>query len=84
MAEKPIGKITHYYDNILVAVINLDKGVNLKKGEEIHIKGKQTDFSQKVDSLQIDHKDVDSVKAGDSFGLKMEQAVKEADIVYKV
>lgn len=80
MEEKLIGKISHYYDNIGVGIIEL-KGV-LKNGDTIHIKGKATDFEETVDSMQIEHEQVDKAKKGDVIGIKVKQKVKEGDEVY--
>jgi GTPase len=82
MAESTLGKVTHYYDKVGAAVIQLNPGAKLKKGDRVQIKGSNTDFTQAVNSLQLDHQDVDSVKAGDSFGLKVNQKVHENDQVY--
>ena len=82
MAQKVLGKVTHYFDHLGVAVMNLGKGVSLKKGDRLQFKGNKTDFSQEVGSLQVEHADVSQVKAGDDFGLKVEQAVREGDQVY--
>ena len=79
MADKVIGKVTHYYDKVGVAVIQLEKGASLKKGDKVQIKGHDTDFTQTVSSLQLDHQDVDSVKAGDDFGLKVDKKVHEGN-----
>jgi putative protease len=82
MADKPIGKVTHYFDKVGVAVVQLEKGTMLKKGDKIQIKGNNTDFTQTISSLQLDHQDVDSVKAGDDFGLKVDQKVHEGNQVF--
>lgn len=82
MAQKAIGKVAHYYDHLGVAVVQLAKGASIKKGDSVQFKGNNTDFTQKVDSLQLDHKDVDSVKAGDDFGLKVDKKVHDGDQVY--
>ena len=82
MAQKILGKVTHYFDHLGVAVIGLEKGVSLKKGDQIQFKGSKTDFGQAVDSLQVDHADVDKAKAGDDFGLKVDKPVREGDKVY--
>ncbi len=82
MAQKVLGKVTHYYDHLGVAVIKLSKGAALKKGDKVQFKGANTDFTQKVGSLQLDHKDVDAVKAGDDFGLKVDQKVHEGNTVH--
>ena len=57
MAEEQIGKIIHYYNKIGVAVVQLQG--NLKVGDTIHVKGKVSDFEQAIESLQLDHKNVD-------------------------
>jgi putative protease len=82
MAEKEVGEIIHYYDRIGVAIIKLNR--SLKTGETIHIKGAKTDFAQKVDSMQIEHKDIDEAKKGESVGLKVNEQVKESDKVFAV
>ena len=79
---KLIGKITHYFGNIGVAVIDLLD--TLKEGDEIRIVGGETDFTQKVESMEVEHKKVDKAKKGDSVGLKVEQKVREDYKVYKV
>lgn len=81
MAETSIGKVTHYFDKLSVAVIKLDAGCKLEKGAHIHIKGHATDFTQEVTSLQADHADIESVKTGDDFGIKVNQPVREGDMV---
>jgi translation initiation factor IF-2 len=78
-----VGKISHYFDKISVAVVDVAKG-KLKVGDTIRIKGTTTDFEQKIDSMQVEHKQVKEAKKGDSVGLKVADAVKEHDIVYKV
>lgn len=80
--EKPIGKITHYFSNIEVAVIKLS--TPLKSGDTIRIAGGQeADFKQTVSSMQIEHKEVRSAKKGASVGLKVNQKVHEGYKVYK-
>jgi len=79
---KLIGKITHYFSNIGVAVIELED--SLKTGDTIRIIGGETDFNQSVGSMQIEHKQIDKAKAGDSIGLKLDQKVHEGYKVYKL
>ena len=81
--EEEIGKITHYFSKIDVAVIELTKG-KLEIGDTIHIKGHTTDFYQKIQSLQVEHKQVFEIEAGESAGLKVESPVREHDVVYLV
>jgi putative protease len=76
-----IGRITHFFAKIDVAVIELKNSLNV--GETIVIKGPSTDFEQVVDSMQIEHKNVQKAEAGQSVGLKVQQRVRETDTVYK-
>lgn len=82
MQEKEIGKITHYYGNLGVGIIELSD--SLKVGESIHIKGHSEDFTQGVDSMQIEHNSISEAKAGDVIGIKMAQKVHPHDKVFKV
>ena len=80
---KLIGRITHYFANIEVAVIDLT--ASLKKGDTIRVVGGQeTDFEQEIKSMQIDHKEVKSAKKGDSVGTKIGEKVHEGYKVYKI
>jgi putative protease len=76
-----VGKITHFFSKISVAVIELK--ASLKVGDTIVVKGPTTDFEQLVDSMQIEHDNVAQAEAGQSIGLKVVQRVRETDIVYK-
>ena len=80
MAKKVIGKITHYYPKIGVAVVELQS--TLKVGDKILIEGK-SNFEQTIESMQIDMKNISSAKKGQAIGLKVDEQVKANDMVYK-
>ncbi|MEM5790698.1 MAG: U32 family peptidase C-terminal domain-containing protein [Candidatus Aenigmatarchaeota archaeon] len=80
--KKLVGKITHYYGKIGVAVVELEDELNV--GDEISIEGKSTNFKQKVESMQIEHENIEKANPGDSIGLKVVEKVKEGDKVYKI
>jgi len=79
---KLIGKITHYFGNIGVAVIELSD--KLKVGDTIRVVGGETDFNQAVDSMEVEHEKVQEAKKGNAVGLKVDQKVREGYKVYKV
>jgi len=81
--EKLIGRITHYYSHLSVGIIELTDG-ELKVGDTIHIKGTHTDFSQTVDSIQIEHQNVARAEKGKVVGIKVKDKVREHDQVYRV
>ena len=78
-----IGKVTHYYDKIGVAVIEV-VSQRLKVGDMIKISGHDSEFNQKVESLQVEHKQVDELAPGESGGLKIDQPTKPGDVLYLV
>ena len=80
--EMQVGKITHYFAKIGVAVIDVTEG-SIKLGDEIHIKGHTTDFKQKVNSMQIEQDKIDIAEPGQSIGMKMDKPVRANDAVYK-
>jgi translation elongation factor EF-1alpha len=77
---KELGKVTHYYPKIGVAVVELK--APLKIGDKILVRGSTTNFEQIVESMQIEHKNVQFAEAGKSVGLKVIQRVREGDIIY--
>jgi len=77
-----VGTIEHYYGAIGVAVVKAS--APLRVGDEIWIERGEGSFKQKVDSMQVEHKPVSEVKAGDSFGLKVVQKATEGNKVYKL
>jgi putative protease len=79
---KKVGKVTHYYTNIGVAVIELTG--TLKVGDKIRIKGATSDFEQTIDSMQIEHDKIEEAKKGQSIGLKVKEHVRQHDVVYKI
>lgn len=81
--DKPIGKVVHYYDKLGVAIVDLSSG-GLKVADDVKFKRGEEEFAQKVESLQVEHESVDSVKKGDSFGLKVDKPVKVGTEVYLV
>jgi len=76
-----VGHITHFFSKIQVAVLELTAPLTL--GDRILVKGPTTDFEQVVDSMQIEHENIQKAEAGQSIGLKMTERARERDVVYK-
>ena len=77
-----IGEVSHYYDKLSVAIVELDG--TLSVGDSIKfVRGGEDLFEQKVESIQIEHEKKDSAKKGDVIGLGTNEAVKEGTEVYK-
>jgi len=82
MAKENIGKITHYFGKIGVAVVELT--APLKTGDKISIEGHAGKTEQTVEMMQIEHKQVQQAGAGQSIGLKVNEKVHAGNKVYKI
>ena len=83
MVEEKIGVIDHFFTQISVAAIRItDK--ELKVGDTIHIVGAHTDFTQKIDKMEIERNPIEIAKPGDAIGIKVKDRVREHDIIYKI
>jgi len=83
MAEKKlIGRITHYFPKICVAVVELSDDV--KVGDEIRIEGATSSFEQVIESMEIENEKVELATVGQSIGLKVKDRVRLHDSVYKI
>ena len=77
-----IGEVTHFFDKISVAVIVLTD--TLRVGDTVHLLGRATDFTQEVQSLQIEHQPVTEAGAGQEVAMKVAQRVHPHDAVFKL
>jgi putative protease len=82
MVEEKVGVITHFFNHINVAAIKITHG-ELQVGDTIHITGVHTDFTQTVDSMEIDRESIEKANPGDEIGIKVKKRVRENDEVHK-
>jgi len=78
---KPLGKVTHYYAHIKVAIVKFN--TNVKANTELYFRGATTDFKEAAKSMQFDHEPVAVAKKGKQIGIKLKKRVREGDLVYK-
>jgi putative protease len=83
MAEQLIGKVTHYFGKAKVAAIQITDG-ELRVGDTVHIVGNTSDFTQQIDSMEIDRAPVELAKTGDHIGVQVVEQAREHDEVYRV
>jgi putative protease len=83
MTEVEIGTVTHYFSRIGVAGIQITQG-SLRVGDTVRIKGHTSDFTQKIESLQLDNQSVAEATTGQSVGFKVAQHAREHDKVFKL
>ncbi len=77
-----VGTVTHFFDHLNVAVLQLTQQIRV--GDTLHFLGHATDFKQDVSSLQIEHKPVNEAKPGEDVAIKVAQRVRPNDTVFKV
>ncbi len=82
MRQERVGSVSHYYGHIHVAGVVLEKDVRV--GDTIHVKGHTSDFTQKVDSIEMEHKSLIEAHRGDDVGLKVAEHCRQHDVVYKI
>ena len=80
--EVQIGRVTHYYNHLNVAVLELTDG--LKLGDKIHIVGHSTDLYERIASMEVNHHPIDWVDARQDVAIKVVEPVHEHDKVYRV
>ena len=83
MTEVELGTVTHYFNRIGVAAITVQRNA-LSVGDLIHVKGHTSDFTQTIDSMELDHQPVDLAKVGQSVGVHVIGHAHEHDKVFKV
>ena len=77
-----IGNVDHFYPKINVIIVTVQ--APLKVGDKIMVEGKTTHLEQVVDSMQIEHINIQKAEPGQSIGLKAVDKVKEGDTVFKL
>ncbi len=82
MAEKEVGRVTHYFDKAGVAVVKLSGAIST--GDAIKFKKGDAEFTDIVESIQVNHEPMISAKAGDEVAIKISQQAKEGATLYKV
>lgn len=82
MADFKVGRVTHYYDKISVAVIDVLGTIAV--GDKVKIKGRDQGFEQTLESMQVEHESVKTAKKGETIGLKVDQPVKKGDEIFKI
>lgn len=83
MSEQLIGKVTHFFNKVNVAAIVITDG-ELHVGDMIHVVGHTSNFTQKIDSMQVNRTPIQVAKPGDDIGVQVIEHAHEHDQVYRV
>jgi putative protease len=83
MPEQEIGVVTHYFDRPQVAVVALSAG-EVRLGDTLHFRGHTTDFTETVQSMEVNHQKVEQARAGEEVAIKVIGRARRHDKVFKV
>jgi putative protease len=77
-----VGKVTHYYRRLGVAVLLLTDGIKI--GDTLLFLGHTTEFFQAVSSIEVEHRKILSASGGAEVAVKVDEPVRRGDLVYRV
>ena len=83
MSEEQVGVVVKFFAKPCVAAIEVTDGT-IKQGDTLRYKGHTTDFTEKVESIELDNQPIEEAKAGDLVGVKVKERVRENDLIYKI
>jgi putative protease len=83
MAEQLVGTVTHFFKGPSVAVVKITEG-EIAVGDEVHFVGHTTDFTERVTSMEVEHKKVETAKVGDEIAIQVVERARPHDQVYRV
>jgi putative protease len=78
-----IGAVTHYWPHANACAVQIEHG-ELRVGDTVHVRGHTTDYYQRVERIELEHRMVDVARTGDHIGLQVSQRVREGDEVFKL
>ncbi|MBN1573141.1 MAG: translation elongation factor-like protein [Deltaproteobacteria bacterium] len=79
--EVKVGEIVKFFAKPSVAAIKVTEGI--KVGDELHYRGATTDFTEVVESMEVDNKKVAEAATGSLVGIKVGERVRPGDTVLK-
>jgi translation initiation factor IF-2 len=83
MTEEQVGIVVKFFAKPSVAAIEVTNGT-IRQGDTLRYKGHTTDFTEKVGSMELDNQPIEEAKVGDLIGVKVEERVRENDLIYKI
>ena len=83
LPSEPIGRVTHYFPKARATAVMIERE-RVKAGDVLYYKGHTTNFKQRVDSLQINHRPVTQASPGDEVGIQVRSRTREHDLVFRL
>ncbi|MBW2544374.1 MAG: translation elongation factor-like protein [Deltaproteobacteria bacterium] len=83
MGEEKIGEVMKFFAKPSVAAVKITSG-ELLAGDTVKFTGHTTDFEDRIDSMEIDNKQIEKATAGDYIGIRVSDRVRPGDEMFKV
>lgn len=78
---REIGTVIHYYGKLSVAVVKLHEPLAVQ--EKVIFRGATTEFEQGIESIQVDHQNIEMAGKGQEVAIKVKNKVRVGDRLYK-
>jgi putative protease len=83
LSEQLVGTVTHFFKGPSVAVVKLtDAAIGV--GDEVRFKGHTSDFTERITSMEVDHRKVEQAKKGDEVAIQVVARARPHDQVFKL
>ena len=83
MSEVKIGEVIKFFSKPSVAAIKITDG-ELLVGDTVKYYGHTTDFTDAIESMEVNNQKIDKAVIGDFIGVKTKEKVRQGDEVFKV
>ncbi len=83
MEESKIGEVVKFFAKPSVAAVKITSG-ELLAGDVVHYIGHTTDFTDTVNSIEVNNQQVEKAIVGDFIGVKTSERVRAGDEVFKL
>ncbi len=70
------------FPRVDAAIVQVEAGV-IAVGDTLHFKGHTTDFTQRVDRIELEHQEIPIARPGQIIGVHVSERVREHDEVLK-
>ena len=79
--REAVGVVREYFRRPQAAAVEILRG-KVKIGDSLRFSGYTTDFTQRITSIQMNHRDIPEAEKGDCVGIQVEDRVRRNDRMF--
>ena len=80
-SEEAVGVVREYFRKPQVTAVEILRGT-VKVGDSVRFRGFTTDFTQRIESMQVNHRDIPEAVKGDYVGILVVDRVRGNDHMF--